>query len=436
MIDFIKYELIGITPKSLGDNSLLEFETKVNTSTGELGVYSHAYFKGLEFKIYSSTEANPSGRITIEGSLHKYWNDGGHNFNDFNIHNVSEVIQNLNFRFNIQPENCQLKQLEIGVNIVPPYSTKTILQSCIMHKTDLFKWVFTADEGNYIQVQHSNYYIKIYDKQKHYVNKGFEVPRETMRFEIKYKREKLSTTLKKKGIITLQDVLNFGLHNFKPLLLQEWRNVLFYDFTTLDNSRFKHRYSNPVYWVNLKQENFKYHRKNLNKITENNPENLKTKIADLIAEKVDILNIKTTRIKPLYIPLIPVVNKLQRGVLENKKCTVTGLNIEMQKNDSFLLSHEGLKYYYSTDRKVFDEVKGKYLTGIWSKEDHKTQIKEIAHNIRNAASNRRIKQRRLYPEHQHELFPLEQSINTHLALVSRGDFHRGINNHGRENLNL
>ena len=47
-------------------------------------VYRQAFYKGLEFKIYDITKSTPYNRITIEGSLHKYWNNGAHNFNDFN----------------------------------------------------------------------------------------------------------------------------------------------------------------------------------------------------------------------------------------------------------------------------------------------------------------------------------------------------------------
>jgi len=406
LIDFIKYELINHNPNTLGENPLLEFETKVKYGTGELGKYRHAYYRGIEIKIFDPTSANPKGRITIEGSLHKYWNNGGHNFNDFDFNGLQKVLDDLKNKFGIVPANCQIKQLEIGVNISPPFSTKKILQSCIMHKTDIFKWVFTNDEGNYVQVQHGNYYVKIYDKQKHYVKKGFNIPDEVLRFEIKYKREKLSQTIMKKGVITLKDVLDFGLSNFKYHLLQEWQNVLFYDFSILDETRYKDKYSNPNYWMNLKPENFKYHRKNLNKIVKSNPENLKKKIKNIIGKKVDSLNSNPTQIKPLNIPLIRVVGKVTSKASKNKICTVTGLNIEMQKEDSFLLSHEGLKYYYSSDRKVYNEVKRKFLTEAWNHSPHKIQIKEIAHNIRNTISNQRIKQRKLYPEHQTPLFEL------------------------------
>ena len=90
-------------------------------------------------------------------------------------------------------------------------------------------------------------------------------------------------------------------------------------------------------------------------------------------------------------------------------CKVTGFNISMQK-PSEMLSHTGLYYYYKTDRKVYNELKSKYLSEIWNKENHQIQIKEIAHSIRNTSSNRKIKQRKLYPEYQPVLFPMEQCI--------------------------
>jgi hypothetical protein len=71
---------------------------------------------------------------------------------------------------------------------------------------------------------------------------------------------------------------------------------------------------------------------------------------------------------------------------------ITGLNISMQKSNSFLLSHSGLKYYYKTDKKVFNEVKRKYLSNKWIDANDKIQIKEIAHNIRNKYNNNLVSQ--------------------------------------------
>ena len=77
-------------------------------------------------------------------------------------------------------------------------------------------------------------------------------------------------------------------------------------------------------------------------------------------------------------------------------CPITKLDISMQKDNSNLLSHTGLKYYYETDKKIFEQIKRKYLSKVWYNSDFQIQIKEIAHNIRNTKNNQTIKQKRIY----------------------------------------
>jgi hypothetical protein len=72
----------------------------------------------------------------------------------------------------------------------------------------------------------------------------------------------------------------------------------------------------------------------------------------------------------------------------------------MQKDNSILLSHTGLKYYYKTDKKIFEQIKRGYLSKRWHNSDFETQIKEIAHNIRNQKSNQKIKQTKIYQPQQ------------------------------------
>ena len=49
-------------------------------------------------------------------------------------------------------------------------------------------------------------------------------------------------------------------------------------------------------------------------------------------------------------------------------------------------------------------MKYRYLSKEWINSDFETQIKEIAHNIRNYYNNRRLKQVRLYHPNQPQLF--------------------------------
>lgn len=318
MIDFVKIVLKGFDRSKLECNSLLNFFDTINLSTGELKTVNRngnkvtpskkASYKGLEFKIYDS------GTITITGSLHKYWNEGVHNYNDFDSGAVLKVLNDLRIKFNIQPRQCILKCLEIGINITPPIPTNEILDNCFLHKTKPFECQFNSRRGKYKQVQHSQYIIKIYNKALHYVSKGFKIITEIMRFEIKYtKMEKLN----KIGIFTLQDLMDYGLHNFKKELLREWQNILYFDNPTrIDTLSNKTKnaileYANPNYWTGLlankQTENFKYHRKQLNKITFGNSNKVQSIMAEIISTKIDFLNKNTTGIDLIIKGSIPVV---------------------------------------------------------------------------------------------------------------------------------
>ncbi|SNB15552.1 conserved hypothetical protein [Flavobacterium psychrophilum] len=410
MVDFIKIIIKDLDPAILEANPLLDFYDNINLSTGEFKTMNrhgnkitpckNAMFNGLEFIIYET------GTVILSGSLHKYWNAGAHNYNDFNYSAFLYVIKDLNDKFNIKSDQCDLKCLEIGINIVPPIPTNEILDNCLLHKTKPFEYQKNSGEGKYKQVQHSQYIIKIYNKALHYKSKGVNVVGEIMRFEIKYtKMQKLN----ERGIFTLRDLANYGLHNFKNELLNEWQNVLFYDNTIqIDplSTKLKRavlEYSNPNYWTGLlannQTKNFTYHKNQLKKITFENSNKIQDLTAEIIGKKIDFLNSKTIQIDPLTIQSKRIVLDNSNNT-KNTLCKVTGFNIEMQKNDSVLLSHTGLKYYYKTDKKIFEQLKRKYLSKKWHKSNFEIQIKELAHNIRNANSNQTIKQKRIYKPQQ------------------------------------
>lgn len=297
MIDFIKGEIINVSPQQLLENPLLEFIFTVNSSNGVCGKWLTAYFKGLKFKIYDGKDGYR--KIIIEGSLHKYKNDGLHNFDDFNRSNLDYVLLDIYRKFNISPCDIILTQLEIGVNITPPVETIKILNACIFHKTSPFKWIFTKDEGNYIQVQHNGYYVKIYDKQKHYNSKGYNIPTKILRFEIKYKREKLGMDLCQKTPISLHDILSFRLSSFQDFLTREWLNILYFDSSSVPED-LKSQYSNPYFWQGLNYEQFKYNRKKLNLFISNNPSNIRDEVLRKIKEKTLHLSKEFPELK-LYI---------------------------------------------------------------------------------------------------------------------------------------
>ena len=299
MIDFVKYQLTNYCKNDLLNSPLLVFFDKVNNKTGEVSKYQNAFFNGLEFKIFYPTETHPKGRMTVEGSYHKYWNNGSHNFNDFNIQNVYEVLQDLKTHFNINPNHCRLLQLEIGINILPPIKSKIIVNNCLFYKTTQLKTIFTRDEGYYKQIKAQQFRVKIYDKRTHYESKGFKINNEIFRVEKGYSK---NTDLHKLGIYTIEDLINYGLHNFKPMLLEMWNNVLYYDKEVLKNHPNKYKYNSIDYWQSLTTNERKNEKKTLKKLY-NNPNSIKTKISNLISKKVDLLNSELFQINPLYIEL-------------------------------------------------------------------------------------------------------------------------------------
>ena len=405
LIDFIKYSINNSCKDVLLNSPFLVFLDVVNTKEGVITrSYQNAFYRGLEFKIYYSTDTHPNGRITVEGSLHKYWNNGAHNHNDFYIHCALEVINDIEMKFNITPDQTRLIQLEIGVNLFPPIRSKTIVNGCMFYKTTPFKDKDTKDEGNYQQAKAQRFYVKIYDKRTHYQNKGFTIDKEILRIEKKYSK---SNELHNLGIYTLQDLLNYGLHNFKSELLKMWGNVIYYDKTTLKNHPNRFKYNSTDYWETLTPRQRKYELGKLNKLYKDSPESIKNIISNLISEKVDLLKTNLYQINPLCIELNQYNNTTQPIDPSKRICIISGLNISMQKKGSFLLSITGLKYYFNTDKKIYNEIKRQYLTDKWLNSSFDIQIKEIAHNIRTIRNNQKLKQKKLYPKNQISLFNKE-----------------------------
>jgi len=91
------------------------------------------------------------------------------------------------------------------------------------NKTTPFKWRYTKDEGDYIQARHQRYFIKIYNKRKHYGKQGYIIDKEILRFEVKYSKMK---ALNDGGIHTLYDLVDIDFKRFKEVLLTEWKRAV------------------------------------------------------------------------------------------------------------------------------------------------------------------------------------------------------------------
>jgi len=378
-----------------GNRELFDSEKNVtfNTANNLKVEYDHFTYKNLEFQLYYPHEKFEREKLIVKGSAHKYWNNGKHNYNDFNNCSFVKVVRELESKFKLVLNECVVQNLEVGVNIVPPYSTIQILKNCLGEKFNVnISKAESKIDGHYVQVKKSRYYLKYYDKAYQYRQRGYCIPHDIFRIEKKYTRNE--GILKDFGVRTLEDLLEVDFRLFEPQLVGMWESLLFYDWTVLDGTKFQDKYSNPVYWGSLKQSNFKKQKRNMARLISNEPNNLKRDISNLISAKVRELE------KPL-LEVIPIGDK--QILMENRLCEVTGVDISMQRGDSELLSHKGLKYYYAKHRNLFKELKREYLSEMWLNSSLDIQIREIAHNIRNKKNNQRIKQKRIYPYWQRDL---------------------------------
>jgi hypothetical protein len=427
VIDFIKILVIGINSEVLKQNPLLNFEFKVNSKTGEITSCYQAEFKGVIFKIYES------GSVYVSGSLHKYWNNGKHNYNDFDINALNEVLNEIKQLFGIVPEQMIILQLELGVNFIPPRPTPQLLRYCFLHSTKSFKEISVPDEGKYIQAIYNEKIIKLYDKARHYRGKGFNVPYpEIMRFEIHF--DTLDIIKKMIGIPTgkgrnlrMEDINQYGLENVVPLLVQEWQKVLFYDSTIQSKSKSLLKFSNLIYWEKLTERNdngsmLRKQRRELKKLILNHSENLPQQIEDCILQKgleltkkgngFDRKNKLVKIRKGNGSDYLNIQSNPSPGENQNKRfCRVTGIDISMQRKGSKMLSVSGLRYYKDSDPELFQKLKRMFLTDYWKNENPEKEIWEIYHNIRNKKNNRKYKQNRIYPENQFRLFQIEPHKN-------------------------
>lgn len=370
------------------ENPLLYFSREVNQDTGEIRTtnkkgkkitpFQIAYYNDLTFKIYDT------GSIYFYGSFHKYFNNGLHNFNNFDTFGIREVLRDFKTKFGITPEHCILRNLELGLNIITPIETNIILDNCLLHKTKLLEYKYHSDEGRYKQCEHSQYIVKIYNKTLHYKKKGLTPSNNILRFELKFNKMEYFNKL---GVFNLYELLEYGLLNFKDRLLKEWNNILYFDNTININEKTTNKYNNPNYWTGLidngQKSLFNKNRKDLNNLIKNNPKNIKQQLAEIMSNKIDELNIKSTQIDTLYIGSICTPSK-------EKVCAITGFNISMQRNDSKLLSHTGIKYYKKHNYKLYKQLENLYLTSNWSNSNDEVKIKEIAHNIRNKYYSRKF----------------------------------------------
>jgi hypothetical protein len=263
--------------------------------------------------------------------------------------------------YSVTPENLNLICIEYGVNILPPIESNKIINHLFQHKRIEFESKISNDKGNYRQAEHNEYIVKIYNKAKQY-----RLNYEVLRIEIK------ETNLRHhraRGIFTLKDFIHSDKTTFINSLIDKWNEVIYYDCTNENTDKWN-KYNNINYWrdsaKNISSKNFNKHRLRLKEINETLGQNIQGKVSNLILSKI-----------------IELQGVTFSNLIESTKfCRITGLDITMQKANSFLLSHTGIYYLINNELTEFERIKTKYLLIHWYNKPIEQQVKEIAHNIR------------------------------------------------------
>ncbi len=246
MFDFIKTNVKEINPSELTNNPLLNFAITID-SEGQV-LNRLAEYNNLKFKIIDEKYIN------INGSVHKYFNGGFHNYNDFTISNLVEVCSDLTVKFKLNPFAAHLHNVEFGVNVIVPFPTNEVLNSIISYKGKEYEVERYNGKGYLLRFSFDHYELKIYNKGLQY-----EQGKNILRFEIKVRR---MAYFEKRNILIncLADLLNTTIYNkLADTLLSTFNEIVFYDSsillkglpqrekTILVNGR------NPKYWTGLKE---------------------------------------------------------------------------------------------------------------------------------------------------------------------------------------
>ncbi len=362
MFDFVKTNIRNITPGDLINNPLLNFNITVDCE----GVIKNriAEYNNLKFKIIDENYIN------INGSVHKYFNGGIHNHNDFTISNFLEVCSDLSIKFDLNPFLTHLHNLEFGVNVILPFNTNDVLNSIISYKGKEYEIERFNGKGYLIRFTFDHYDLKIY-------NKGFQYQQDKniLRFEIKVK--KMEYFKKRKiNILKFSDILyteNYG--KLKKCLLMAFKGVLMYD-NSIGLKGLKQREKtvlingkNPKYWIELKElgKEIKKIRNRFNELVlKYGKQNLKETIYNLIENKInEIIKIDTSTdqkiteyLNQFHIQTLPKVtvfesaeiksnypqsNSSNKGLIEgvfDRYCSTCGRDISNQKKGSVFCSEK------------------------------------------------------------------------------------------------
>ena len=400
------------TVDKLLKNDLLRFISPLDETTGEIKPHKKAIYKSLLFSVGTLPKANNIPYANIKGSLHKFFNNGKHNANDFKFTDVCNTVKELENKFKIIPEKSNLTNLEIGVNIELSIQVQSLLKMLVSLPTAQFK----EYKVNSLKV---GYFVETTDKVFKIYDKGKLTDKETqanikqknknlLRIEIKYKRIRPLHT--KYDIKTLADLTTYNkvkdlymelISMFDSIIMNE-KDIDVNELTTKQLLTFKD-YINPLFWGDLTKHKRLHHRRQYDKLlNEFSEQKYKNEVCSLILEKwFKLIDVQHKNTRPF--PKVKQSNKAQKyTTISNvvkywkKSCNdeekqdinkIENLNNNLPKS-LINISHKKKNYCKTCGREITHQKKN---SKFCSEKYHGKSAKQC----RNKASNKTRQQKRI-----------------------------------------
>ncbi|WP_212592992.1 hypothetical protein [Spirosoma agri] len=164
-------------------------------------------------------------RVEVKGSLHKFYNFGEHNADQFTATDLLMTLDQLVSHYGIDPFTLKINTIEFGVNVVLPFPVAQLLQNLVSYKSKPFSRD-TRSQTPYCECRFQRFTIKLYDKGK---QRGLD--KNLLRFEIKVAK---MIYFDKTGVYlnTLADLLKVANYRaLGALLVDTFSKILFDDPT-------------------------------------------------------------------------------------------------------------------------------------------------------------------------------------------------------------
>ncbi len=393
MIDYIKILNLAVSAADLEHNEYLQDSWIIGSKNGEVLTQQTNYF-GLTFSIKNTN-------VRLTGSIHKYKNQGLHNYNDFTKTQVHKVINELSKKFEIDLKNSHLNNIEFGVNVVLPFEPKVLLNNLITHKGEPF--TREIEEGKiFYQCKRSQFIIKIYDKGLQY-----QQVTNILRFELKILKMQFFKT---KGIevSVLADLLNDGIYTKLGGVLKAYFDEILFDDESINHKDLNAterdiylRGQNPKTWIT--DNRTANQQKELQRLKENF-----LKVLEKYRKGENYVKIVSDRIEFKCFELSEIYRVLEEEKTTEKGANVRDLHFKYNINFGHLINQQkrGSKFLsektIEQNPELIDE-----LSAARRKNKRRTTKKEsyfVAHNLRNDESNPRNNLRRKILKNKPSLF--------------------------------